>query len=100
MVIGLRILSKEIISNIELRLRKLLSEIAHACNNLARVAILEDPSAKSARILQVSNILIILAMVLMSPEKITQMIMPSESGSLMADGIRNSLKLIRKLTPF
>ena len=96
----MRILSKKAVSDFEFRSRNFFSKITYVWDGFVQVTSAEDVATKSARIFHVLNILLILLMVLMSPEKITQMLMPTQSDSVIIDGIRNSVKLLRRLAPF
>ncbi len=89
----MEILLKKVVSDFEFRSRNLFTKIACVWDCFLRVTRTEDAVTKPDRFFQVLNILLILLMVVMAPEKITQ------PDSVIFDGIRNSLRLLRKLKP-
>lgn len=84
----------------ESKLRSFLGEISHLRGASPFQATLEGADSKSPRIFYLLNLVLFVSLILLSPDKIAQVLAPVKSGCTIFDGFQDVAELFRKLPLF
>jgi len=88
------------VSYAESKLLSLIREISRLLGTAAFAATPEGADSKSDRIFWFLNLVLFVSLILLSPDKVTQVLATARSGCTISDGFQDVVDLLRKLAPF
>ena len=96
----LEIQSRKVISDLSLKMRCFFGKISDLWTGFVQVSSAEDVEKESTMAFHILNLVLLVSLALLSPDKITQLLIPSQPSCTIIDGFHELLGLLRKLAPF
>jgi len=96
----LAVLLKKAITDLEFKARHCIRELAYLCNNFVRVTSTDDTATESARSFYLVNLMLLVFLILLSPDKIPQMIGSNQPALAIFDRIEEVSTLLRRAISF
>jgi hypothetical protein len=96
----LAVLLKRAITDLEFKARHCIRELAYLCNNFVRVTSADDTATESARSFYLVNLMLLVFLILLSPDKIPQMLGSNRPDFAIFDRIEEILTLLKRAISF
>jgi len=98
-VVGLERISEGMLSRVSSKLQRTIIEISSHVKRVAKVVNLEDESTESKKVFYLFSLMVLISLILLSPDKIPQAITPSQTDNGILEKAQEIVKIIKKLMP-
>jgi hypothetical protein len=92
----LAVLLKRAIADLKFKVRHCIRELAYLCNNFVRGTSADDTATESATSFYLVNLMLLVFLILLSPDKIPQMLVTNQPDFAIFDRIEEISTLLKR----
>lgn len=89
----------KVILRVRFRSQQQLARLLHRLKNFSEAINTEDETTQSTRVLYLVSLMLLISLILLSPDKILQILAPTQLDSDVLGKAQDIMKLVRKMIP-